>query len=231
MENPINPRFSAALKTELVANADSLEMSKKMCTLLNNVSTYCGFRKMEPEDMVVIVNQFVRRAKETFPYFHLDEIEIAFEYGSEGRLGDFYGISMRTLMDWMRRFKDCPERQEARRRQWEEEEQQKRLMANPRLTEIDERLVLERVFGTFVRTGRTVTAMAIETFKQLQKRGILTKTDDEKRAAIEEARRNGAEYPAAEGARMLVEDFFRKLIDSGNSLKLLTAEERIKYGL
>ena len=170
--------------------------------------------------------------KEKFSLPVLGEIDVCFDLGSQGRFGEIYKISLKTLVDWIQGYKSCAERLEALAvRQQELESCQQKRRSEFENSDVYERDTLEKIFGSYVIGRFLLNPVVPGIFVSLLKRHILAKSDFERTGVEPTVTENDTEKSDVKKLRMVVINCFNRLIDCGNSLKLLTAEERIKYGL
>jgi len=222
-------RFFEAYNGRRIDHVDEDELKLNVCETLSIIYYLCGLSIPETKTFMGLVEYFVQRLFDVFPYYYQGEVEIAMQLGAEGRLGDYRGITIQTLMNWMWRFKESPERQEAKAAVRKEEEDQQKMLRNPRMSDMEERYMLEEVYNRYVTYSYVTSDLVPSIYAALQRRNILVNSQEEKLKALEEAQKSDIAIASVLAQKTLLLKFFDTLRDNGTPLKLLTPEERINF--
>lgn len=91
-----HPRLALYFKGEL--KIEELKMS--LIDIISKAAFNCG-QSMNKEDLKANYQVLLNNLKQDYKYLTIKEIEIAFEKGSKGVYGEFFGLNQKTFYKWI----------------------------------------------------------------------------------------------------------------------------------
>jgi len=86
------------------------ELTKTVNSLVVQLVADCGSRTTTPQDIAYISQRLLRKLIKDYKHITPKEIRIAFENGIEGDYGEFFGVNLKTCLDFIKGY--CKKRGE-----------------------------------------------------------------------------------------------------------------------